>query len=717
MRVILMRRGVVKIQILLVTLTLLLWPAARTFAQANPAGHWEGAIAIPGTPLQISVDLTHASGAWQATIDIPQQGAAGLALQAVRVDGQQIHFELQAGPGLAVFDGKLDGDKITGDFSQGGTKIPFSLDRKGGGTPQAAETAQAPKAGLDGFDDFVNQALKDFKVPGTAVVIVQGDKVILLKGYGMRDTAKQLPVTPQTLFAIGSVTKSFTVTTLGMLVDEGKLDWDKPVRNFLPGFRMYDPVATEEMTTRDLVTHRSGLPRHDLVWYSSDFSREDIIMNRLQYLENSKPFRSEFQYNNLMFMTAGYLAGKLNGTTWEEAVQRRVLTPLGMKNTNFSVGDSQKNPDFAQPYRKNRDTDEVKLIPFYVQGAVGPAGEINTCVADMGRYLLFHMNRGKLEGKQLLSENNSVQMQIPQMVIQGAPDFPEVGTSSYGMGLFISTYRGHKLVDHGGNIDGFSAELAFLPQDGIGVVVLTNLDGTGLPEAIAYNVFDRLLGLAPVPWSARMLAQQQRAKQAEQEAKSKGYVPRKMGTHPSHDLGEYVADYENPGYGIVSITREGDAFQIKLNQKTEALKHYHYDLFQVPEDPLDPFQKMFVMFHTDLNGDISSVSIPLQPDVADIVFTRMPDRQLMQRSVVEAFAGQYDIPGSPVPLTILLRGDHTLVVSSPGQPDTELVPTRGTTFHLKGVSGVSVEFKRDAAGKVTEMVLNELGTVLVLKRR
>jgi CubicO group peptidase (beta-lactamase class C family) len=715
-RSILSRRRLPNTHILLVTVILLLWPAG-TFAQATPAGHWEGAIALPGASLQIHVDLKQAAGTWQGTIDIPQQGATGLALQAVRFDAPQVHFELQAGPGLAVFDGKLDGDKISGDFSQAGGKFTFSLDRKTGGAAQAGGVSQRAKAGLDGFDDWMNQALKDFKVPGVAVVVVQGDKVVLLKGYGMRDTERQLPVTSRTLFAIGSITKSFTVTTLGMLVDEGKLDWDKPVRNYLPGFRMYDPVATEQMTTRDLVTHRSGLPRHDLVWYSSDFSREDIIMNRLPYLENSKPFRSTFQYNNLMVMTAGYLAGKLNGTTWEEAVEQRLLAPLGMKDTNFSVLDSQKSADFAQPYRKNRETDEVKRIPFYVQGAVGPAGEINSCAADLGRYLLFHMYRGKLEGKQLLSENNSVQMQIPQMVIQEAPAFPELGTNGYGMGLFVSSYRGHKLVEHGGAIDGFTAEFAFLPQDGIGVAVLADLDGTGLPNVVAYSVFDRLLGLPQVAWSQRILFQQEQSKKAEQDAKKKGFVPRKAGTHPSHDLDEYVADYENPGYGIVSITRDGDGFQMKLNRLTETLKHYHYDLFQVPENPLDPLQKMFVMFHTDLNGDISSVSIPLQPDVADIVFTRMPDKQLMQRSVLEAFAGQYDIPGSPVPLTIVLRGDHTLVASAPGQPDLELVPTRGTTFNLKGINGVTFEFKRDTSGKVAEVMLNELGTVLELRKR
>lgn len=699
----------------------LVWPVALS-AQTGLEGHWEGAIELPGTALQIRIDFKSAGAAWQANIDIPQQGAQGLPLQAVRFAAPQVHFELPAGPGLAVFDGKLDGNKVSGNFSQAGQTFPFSLERKSASVPAPAATATpTAKPSLDGLDEFVTQAMKDWKVPGLAIAVVQGDKVILLKGYGYRDLEKQLPVTPNTLFAIGSITKSFTVTTLGMEMDEGKLDWDKPVRDFLPSFKMYTPALTEEMVVRDLITHRSGLPRHDLVWYSSDFSREDLL-KRLQYLEPSKPLRTKFQYNNLMFMTAGYVAGLLNGTSWEDAVNQRVFKPLGMTGTNFSERDTQNSPDFAQPYRKGRDLKaELKHIPFYPQCpdrcAMGPAGEINSNVADMSKYLLFHMNQGKLEGKQLLSENNAVQMQTPQMTIQGAPPYKELGEGSYGMGFFISSYRGHKTVEHGGNIDGFSAELSFLPADKIGVIVFTNLDGNPLPNIVAFNVFDRLLGLDPVPWNQRFLESEKKGKESEQEAKNKGYIPQKHGTHPSHDLKDYVGDYSNPGYGIVTIAPDGDAFKLTLNKVSKPLKHHHYNVFQVPEDPLDPFEKMKVMFLTDINGDISSLSMPLEASVKDILFTRMPDKQLTERSFVKAFSGRYELPGVPVPLTVTLRGDHTLVASVPGQPDYELNPKRGMTFQLADFSGVTIEFKRDASGKVTEAVLDQLGTVIILKKK
>jgi CubicO group peptidase (beta-lactamase class C family) len=586
---------------------------------------------------------------------------------------------------------------------------------------EKAASATAAKPNLGDFDDFVSQALREWKVPGAAVAVVQGDKVILLKGYGYRDLEKQLPVTPNTLFAIGSITKSFTVSALGMEMDEGKVDWDKPVRDYLPAFKMYDPVLTEQMMIRDLITHRSGLPRHDMVWYSSDFSREDIV-RRLQYLEPNKPLRSTFQYNNLMFMTAGYIAGLLNGKSWEDTIRERIFTPLGMNGTNFSLKDTQSSPDFALPYRKGNDVKaEVKRMPFDEQCpdrcAIGPAGEINSSVADMSRYVLFHLNKGKVEGKALLSENNSIQMQTPQMVISGAPVYKEESETSYGMGFFISQYRGHKRVEHGGNLDGFSAEFAFLPDDRIGVIVLTNLDGTGLPSAIAYNVFDRLLGLDQVLWSQRYLQQEIKGRESEQEAKNKGYAPHKMDTHPSHELKDYVGDYGNPGYGIVSVDLDGSSFKLKINKISVSVAHLHYDVFQVPDAPFDPFAKTKVSFFSDANGDISSLTLPLETNVKDIVFTRLPDEQLTERSFIEPFTGRYDLPGSPVPVSVSLRGDHTVVLTFPGSPDIELLPKRGTTFDLKDQSGVSIEFQRDMSGKISEAAVNDNGTVMVLKKK
>ncbi|MDR3738459.1 MAG: serine hydrolase [Terracidiphilus sp.] len=701
------------------TLAVLLILAPLAMAQTSIAGDWNGVLNAGGAQLHLVLHIAQAQdGSLTATLDSVDQGANGIPVSEATLKDSKLHLDIAAVHGS--YDGTVNKDtsEIDGTWTQG---QPLPLNFKRGAAQQAAATTPATKPSLDGLDEFVAQVMKDWKVPGLALAVVQDGKVTLLKGYGYRDMEKQLPVTPTTLFAIGSITKSFTVSTLGMEMDEGKVDWDKPVRDFLPSLKLNTPELTEAVTIRDLITHRTGLPRHDLVWYSSDFSREDLL-RRLQYLEASKPLRATFQYNNLMFMTAGYIAGQLNGTSWEDAVSTRIFKPLRMTGTNFSELDTQNSTDFAQPYRKGRDLKaELKRIPFDAQCpnrcAMGPAGEINSNVADMSKYMLFHMNHGKVDGKQLLSENNSLQMQTPQMAMQGAPAYKETGEGSYGMGFFLSTYRGHKEVEHGGNIDGFSANLSFLPGDKIGVVVLTNLDGNPVPSIVTMNIYDRLLGLDQVQWNQRMLASEQGGKKAEQEAKDKGYSARKTGTHPSHDLKDYVADYSNPGYGTVSIAQEGENLKLTLNKVSRPLEHFHYDQFQVPVDPLDPFEKMRVMFVTDAEGDISSISIPLQPDVKDIVFTRMPDRQLTERSFIEPFAGDYEIQGSPVPLKVSLRGENSLIISVPGQPDYKLNPKRGTTFELADIKGITIEFKRDATGKVGEAVLNQMGTMVVLKKK
>jgi len=372
-------------------------------AQSQVAGDWLGTLKTPGPTLHLALHIVAAKdGSLTATLDSVDQGANGIPVSAISLKDSKLSMTVDAVHGTYEGTVNKEATEIAGTWSQGQS---LELNFKRAPAPSAAATAQAPKPGLEGLDDFIAQAMKDWKVPGLALAVIQGDEVILKKGYGYRDAEKQLPVTPNTLFAIGSITKSFTVTTLGMEMDEGKIDWDKPVRDYLPTFKLYEPVLTEQMTIRDLITHRSGLPRHDFIWYTSDFSREDLL-RRLQYLEPSKPLRTTFQYNNLMFMTAGYIAGQLNGTSWEDAITQRIFKPLEMTGTNFSELDTQNSADFAQPYRKGSDLKaELKRIPFDAQCpnrcAMGPAGEINSNVEDMSKYLLFHMGKGKAAGKQL----------------------------------------------------------------------------------------------------------------------------------------------------------------------------------------------------------------------------------------------------------------------------------------------------------------------------
>ena len=356
-------------------------------------------------------------------------------------------------------------------------------------------------------------------------------------------------MTPDTIFAIGSASKAFTTMSMGILVDDGRLAWDSPVRDYLPTFRLWDPFATERMTPRDLVTHRSGLPRHDLMWYNNPLSRQELF-DRLRYLEPNKDFRTYFQYQNLMYMTAGYLVGQLAGSSWEQVVAERIFGPLEMGDSSFSVEEMQRAADFSLPYDEKKG--EVRQIPFRNIDAIGPAGSINSNLVDMANWVLLHVGKGQFKGRQVISPGNLSQMHTPQMVIQGMPGldllgkYKEIGPMTYGMGWFMHGYRGHTLIHHGGNIDGFSSLISFIPSEGVGAVVLTNLNSTMLSYAVTFDLYDRLLGLGLVDWGPRLKGEMDAMLAAAEKGKEKSEADRRPDAPPSHPLAEYAGKLPTP---------------------------------------------------------------------------------------------------------------------------------------------------------------------------
>jgi len=540
---------------------------------------------------------------------------------------------------------------------------------------------------LEGFDSFAQQVLKDWKCAGFAVAVIEGGKVTYAKGFGSRDLKSNQPVTSKTLFAIGSSTKSFTVTSLGVLVDQGKLDWDKPLRGYLPDFQLMDQFATERMTPRDLVTHRSGLPRHDRMWFNSPFTRQEIF-DRLRYLEPNKDFRTTFQYQNLMFMTAGMLAAHVAGMPWEDHVRKVILEPLGMSSTNFSVVDMQKSAEHSQPYTIVKE--QIREMPFRNIDTIGPAGSINSNVEDMAKYVMMHMQHGK----GILSLKNSRDMQSPQMSIAGpSQENKELGPESYGMGFFLTSYRGHYLVHHGGNIDGFSALVTFMPQDNLGMVILSNQNGSRVPTVVSYDLYDRLLGLDQIDWTTRFKTQQERGRAGTEEAKKKGYTAQVQGTHPAHQLADYTGDYESPAYGIASVTLENGALNFRYHGNGGPLNHYHFEVFEVAERELEPLSKEKVSFHTNLRGDVESLSVPFEPNVKDIVFSRLADQRMRETSFLQPLTGVYQRGRGTV--TVAMKDDRSITLTMAGQPPVDLEPMRGTRFTIKGQNGSIVEFKGD----------------------
>ncbi|MGH9815782.1 MAG: serine hydrolase [Candidatus Acidiferrales bacterium] len=482
----------------------------------------------------------------------------------------------------------------------------------------AAATPQAAKDPLEGLDAFVETLRADWKVPGVGIAIVKGDEIIYAKGFGQRDMGQNLPVTPETLFAIGSCSKAFTATALGMLVDDAKIDWDKPLRTYLPSFKMWDDYVTEHMTPRDLVTHRSGLPRHDLMWYGSTFTRREMF-ERLRYLEPSRGFRASYQYQNLMFMTAGVLVEEVTRKSWEDFIHERFFAPLEMKTSNTSVNDSQKAADFARPY--GGDSEKSNVVPFRNIDQIGPAGSINSSVREMSNWIIAQLNGGKFNGKQVIPERVVRQTHTPHIVSGTSLRYDELFYSMYAMGWGINSYRGRLMVTHSGGIDGFTAHVSLMPKDKLGIVILTNKGGTRLTGILAFNVYDRLLGLEPVPWNDRNKEEVAKNREAEQKAEKEGDKNRKDGTQPSHTVADFAGEFEHPGYGSLKIWENAGKLYATYNGLTTALKHYHYDVFEASEAQ---FSKMKFSFRLNGKGDVERVSLPLQSGVGDIVFTRRP---------------------------------------------------------------------------------------------
>lgn len=486
------------------------------------------------------------------------------------------------------------------------------------------------------LDDFVAAVMKEYQIPGIAIAVVKDGNVVLVKGYGHRDLEKKLPVTEHTLFAIGSISKSFTVTALGLLIDEKKLTWDRKVIDVIPGFRLHERIATDRVTVRDLITHRTGLPRHDAVWYCTTLDRGQIL-DRLRHLEPTRDLRETWQYNNLAYTTAGVVVEKASGQTWEEFTRERLLTPLGMKRTNFSVKDSTRSDDFSFAYRE-RDG-KVARISFRNIDPMAPAGAINSSAREMANYLLMHLAQGQWQGKQLLSKANAEEMQAPQMVIPMAAQklnetFATPGDASYGLGFVVTRHRGETMIEHDGSIDGFLAHLSFLPERKTGVVVLTNLhrrDYYPVQKVIGRELHDRLLGKDGIDWRERGRELTRRAVKFRNERKEQLEKERKADTSPSHAPDALSGSYDHPGYGRLEVEPKGKELKLRFSGCTVVARHYHYNAFVIVDSeelPAAMLEDRLVTFEVGRLGAIERVKVQTELGVSETVFNRAakPDK-------------------------------------------------------------------------------------------
>jgi len=545
------------------------------------------------------------------------------------------------------------------------------------------------------------------------VGIVVGDKLVLTKGYGYRDYGKKLPFTPSTLHPIASNTKLFTAVAAGLLVEEGKLTWDKPVRDSVPAVRFYNDQLDNTVTLRDMLSHRTGITRHDMIWYKSDFTRKELF-ERVKYMEPQQPLRQTFLYNNMMYTSVGYIIELQSGKTWEEFVRERIFKPLEMKSTVYSIAEMQKFPEYGVPFTEKRDSFELYQLPYYEDTAgMAPCGAMISNIDDMSHWLIALMNDGKYGGKQVLPASVLKATLEPAISLPNTAaetrGFWEMLNSAYGMGRQTASYRGRLLTFHGGDLDGFHSQISFMARERIGVIVFVIGDHcASLYNIMSYNIYERLLGLDQTPWSERVLDIRLKGKQAGKEARAKAGADRVPNTKPSHPLEGYVGDYEHPAYGILNISLKDGQLQWSFHNIKLPLNHFHYDRFDTPDDEL--YGKWSVNFSTNPQGDIDKALMSL--DEAEVVFTRKPPT--LDPKLLQQLAGTYETP-TAVKFQVVLKEDGLYLVFT-GQPEQKLIPIKGLQFRLKEFSDLVFEFVMEN-GKVKALKQRDPSGEYVLPRR
>ena len=423
---------------------------------------------------------------------------------------------------------------------------------------------------------------------------------------------------------------------MALLHNEGRLDWTKPVRDYIPEFRLHDPVASERVTVQDLLCHQSGLPRHDWVHLPGDRSAAELL-GVMRYLELSRDIRAAYQYNNLCYNVAGLLIERLSGQSYEAFMRARLTDRLGMK-FSFTLDDLEASADAARPYMMHEDT---RLPALRLPIRTIAAGAINTSVADIASWMRLHLGKGEFDGERLLPAALIGELHAPR-IYNTSPGHAEFGEAHYGLGFRSTSYRGDRLVFHGGGWIGWGTLMTLVPDFGIGVAVFTNRSPSEVPATLTWYIIDRLRGRDPVDWRERFRKQREEFVahlQADKDAREKA---RHKDTHPAHELADYAGDYEHPAYGVMSIKERGGALHWSWRGMFATMAHRHYETFELPEVPdrLLP-DKLAITFLTNRDGNIVSLSAPLEPMVKDIVFVRLAAGDCTLRSVPRTVRRQF----------------------------------------------------------------------------
>lgn len=462
------------------------------------------------------------------------------------------------------------------------------------------------------------------KAAGFAIAIVKGNEVVYAKGFGYSNLENKLPITPNTVFAIGSTTKAFTASLMGILEDEGKLGLDESPRTYIPELEFFNSEMNAQITIKDLMTHRTGLPRHDGAWRVFAPKSKDELIPRIKFQEPVTSVRSKYRYNNMMYMLQGVIAERITEKSWGENIEESLFKALEMTSSSTSINALKKNNKAAIGYYFEDGI--TTKIDYFDLIAIEPAGAINSSVTDISKWMMAWLNKGMYNDKQVLPAKYVKAAMSSQMVKSGflpRKFDPSTFMSNYGYGWDIGSYKGHYRVDHSGNIEGFSATIALYPSDSLGIVILTNQNRSGIPQTVRNIVADKLLDTPETEdWTARF------EKLVKYQTKVQELKAIESTAKPVSPLKSYTGTYTHKGYGTFEVVVKNDSLFAKFPSKTLWFNPVHpnvFDTYYVMDDKVEAkYKDTSINFLIDVEGEISGSEIKLERTLDPIRFNRVP---------------------------------------------------------------------------------------------
>jgi CubicO group peptidase (beta-lactamase class C family) len=490
-------------------------------------------------------------------------------------------------------------------------------------------SAQSTKSSIPpDFDAYVARVLQTFKVPGAAVAIVKDGRVVLARGYGVRTLGEPTPVDADTRFGIASNTKLVTASALGLLVEEGRIEWDAPVVRYLPAFAMYDPWVTREITVRDLLVHRSGLGlgAGDLLWWpASTYDRKEIV-HRLRYIKPATSFRSAYAYDNVLYQVAGELIEAVSGQTWEQFVSSRILAKVGMTQSNVSHSD-MSGPDVATTHAEVDGT--VRPIAPFLGESTNPAGGINSTAEDMAKWMMVQLDSGRLaDGARLWSSATTRQLWRIVTPLSANPPSPDLSWTAanfrgYALGVNVTEYQGRKMLTHTGGLPGYVSQVTMIPELRLGVAVLTNQESGSAFQSITSRVLDAYLGVPPHDYPAIYAKLDRAALASARAAESAAASARDSTSGPSLPLASYAGTYRDAWYGDITIAQENGKLVMRFSHTPSLvgdLVHWQHDTFVARWRDRELRADAYVTFALNPDGTVERATMAAVSPLTDFSF-------------------------------------------------------------------------------------------------